>query len=205
MKRRVILSITCCLMVSTFIVAPARADFLEDILGLLPGLSYVSSGSGIPANYLGYGPQTLYAPPAYLPAPAPQYAPVMPQQMSATANRMSYQQNSSMPQQKYRPDPSRQSANKQKVAKSTRTKNDPQPSLQTPGSNRPDARRVASYGYHPSGPGAPVTIRQNPPPQTAHYGGYPQQYAAPAPNYYSGYSYPNWGSSGQAACPPGRA
>jgi len=192
-------------MVSVFFVGSARADFLEDVMELLPGFSQVWPSNPAPANYSGYHSVQNYAPPVYNQPLAPQPAAVAPQQMTGQLNRLSYQQTSPAPSQT-RPAPALHVANKQQQVKAAGTKR-PQVAVQKPVAKHQPAPRVASSSHRPPSFAVPAASPPNQPARAAYYQGYPQQYAAPAPppNYYGGYSSSGWGPSSAAACPPGRA
>lgn len=213
MRKKIVLSIVACLIASAFVGGPARADFLDDVLGLLPGFSQVQPQPAAPQQYAGYHAVPGYSPPVYSPpvyslTPAPQPVPVAPQQVAGTPNRLSYQQASPVPSQKRRSEPLVQAASKQKPVRSSAGAKRVQPAAQKRVANQSAIPRVASTGQRLVGLGAPAALPQSQLPPPVYYPDYLQQYAAPAysPNYYGGYSYSSgWGPSNPAACPPGRA
>jgi len=184
-------------------VSSARASSLDDLLANPPRpkqtYTHGVTNSG----------QSLYTAPAQYRAAARRVGPADRADAAAAPRASSpgtlYQQ----PVAQTRANPQHVNASKpssrNKATQSTATKSGLASVTTYPASQQPNAR--PTYSYQPTYPSQPRNVsgqrysRQSP---SGYYQNSYQNGYAPPRNYYQGYSYNTWGSSGQA-CAPGRA
>lgn len=201
MKLRMLWFVVALFMTSLISLSHSEASVVDDLMGYNPANTQtytytITDGAQPPYNgAIQYGGAAA----AYPAAPATQRRPMIAQQQLAPQAPMPQAQKASQPQTlpkavaKKKPVQSATAANGIRSAK-------PQPAKQP-------QQRLAATPYQQNYPAQTRPIPQQSyyqPPQTGYNANpYQNQYRA-TPNYYQGYSYGGWGSSGQA-CPPGRA
>jgi len=199
-KSKVVWLVVALVAAPLFPVSAAYAGFLDELIynsGSTQTYSYNVTNSAQPQ----YPAAIRHQGPAYTSRPMSPQQPVVGRQL--VAPRVAYQQPLAQNRPNAQQAPSSQAVSKKKPIKNAAA-NTVRRSVKA---QAPVQRQQMVRSYQPSYPpqARPVFPQTyNQPQPTGYYANPYQPRYATTPNYYQGYSYNSWGSSGQA-CPPGRA
>lgn len=201
MKIRTVCFVAGFVMTLLCYVSSTQASSLGDLLGFNPGPNRTYTSNVTNSGQSQYSGAVQYQAPAYPITPAKRK-----QSMDARKQGSpgpAYQRPIAQSQTNPRQVTSSRPPSKGKTGQKAGAKTSLQSITTLPPNQQSNGRGALAYQpIYPSQPryAAPQGYRQSP----GYYSNPYQSQYTPAGNYYQGYSYNTWGSSGQA-CPPGRA
>ena len=201
MKIRAVWFVAAFVMTLLCHVSSAQAASLSDLLGFKPASDRTSSYNVANSGQSQYKEAVQYQAPAYPITPAKRTQSVDARKQGSPGP--AYQRPIAQTQSNTRQVSSSRPPSKGKASQKTAAKNSLQSMTTLPPNQQANGRGAFAYQpIYPSQPryASPQGYRQS---QTGYYSNPYQSQYTPAGNYYQGYSYNTWGSSGQA-CPPGR-
>lgn len=199
-KPRILWLVAAVLLTSLFLLSNSEAGVVDDLMGYNQSNTQTYTYTATNAVQSPYNGAMQYGGAAAYPAaPATQRRPMLAQQQLAPQAPLPQAQPYAQPQ------PQRKAIAKKKPVQNAAAANGVRAAK--PQAAKQPQQRLAATQYQQNYPvqGRPVARQSSyQTPQAGYYGNPYQNQYRPAPNYYQGYSYGGWGSSGQA-CPPGRA